>query len=653
MNLNEFTQFFENPKVSVFSRDAQKDFDLKIGPWYPAYWDLLSFGNSAKGTSGHKMRLAPLLAPTYSDLRFQEHTGIVPLRVIIEDYENKFNYAKNRDGASLPHFTRGEYIRLIRAMLNTGISLEGSLLDFLGFPVFADVYKSFLASWDTFRMTYHKDEYSNYGFKLDQSISFDTATAIINSPSKISFQGKFDYRGSSYHFNREDLDRPGRQELLPLVLWLVSQKYGSILYSDIMNFYASIPSARRAVIYTDPEQYNPEYGINPTYIPTSDELVAASSFEDVQSMMNNYILYVYSFALYRYLRSFSTTDSSEQKVYTTLPLRAYWRLHFDWNVNGNFIDRDYFLDKIYNFEAFINSTVSGVLNDSSAVEIPGSPKAILREYMTPVNRMWDFDFFTNLLPTAAADDAIEIPANATVLNLASLTAMQKLVLKLSYSSRYRDVVWNLFKIKPSDARLQQSSIIRQKTHNVGIGETIQTSETTTSSVLGNFAGRGYSSGLNKGYHIFCEEPCVLINFVSLVPRASYADALHPLIHVDDILDFPIPGMDVMGNQPITADLVSGNFADESTVIGYGRQYQEWLHMYNTVHGNFKTTLDYWQLTRRFNDSAPVINDDFLRIHPADDLDQIFSVPDAPHAMLSIYYNAKVSRHVHRSVRIQI
>ena len=64
------------------------------------------------------------------------------------------------------------------------------------------------------------------------------------------------------------------------------------------------------------------------------------------------------------------------------------------------------------------------------------------------------------------------------------------------------------------------------------------------------------------------------------------------------------------------------------------------------------TLDYWQLTRSFDDSVS-INDEFLRMSDADDFDRIFSVPTAPHAFLSIFYKAMVTRPVHRNVRIKI
>ena len=73
MNINDFTQFFENPAVSIFDRSCSKSFPVRIGKMYPAKWELLSFGNSQKSCSAHSMRLAPLVAPTFSNMQFQNH----------------------------------------------------------------------------------------------------------------------------------------------------------------------------------------------------------------------------------------------------------------------------------------------------------------------------------------------------------------------------------------------------------------------------------------------------------------------------------------------------------------------------------------------------------------------------------------------------
>lgn len=213
------------------------------------------------------------------------------------------------------------------------------------------------------------------------------------------------------------------------------------------------------------------------------------------SLVDQYIAYVFTLSLGHFFRlSYASDSLFMEQEYSLLPLKAYHRAVADWNINSNITDPDTYIQTfVYDIEATL---------------ITGSYNNFLTA-VTCADRLYDNDFFTSLLPTSSAGDAITIPANATVLDLASLTALQKMVLKLSYSSRFRDQIWNVFNIQVSDAWLQQSTVLRSKTHYIQIGETLQTSETTTSSVLGSFSGRGFSAGNNKGYHIFVRNHALL------------------------------------------------------------------------------------------------------------------------------------------------
>ena len=606
MDLNQFTQFFDNPKVSVFDRSKPVGFPAYIGKWYPVKWDLLSFGNSERTRDAHKLRMSPMLAPNFSDLRVEEHAAVVPLRVLMKDYEEIFNYAVNRDGANLPSLTPSEYQNLVVRYLSYGGSLQDSLLDFLGYPIYSDIYRAF------------RQSVGNWVY-----VNGDNSFNILQIPTVEILQDIFTKDiGSEFEVSYRDTDYFIPTRTTPLFLYMFNE--------DLTNMdFVNVPYVWLNVLE--------RLGLDGTRQYSIDELIPYTSFETVDSLLNSYFNFLFS----RVIIALSTESEVllGTKNISLLPLMAYWRVFYDWCTNGNFTNRDELLEKrVYG--------LYDLLTDHNL-----SPD-VLKEVFSIPHRLWDMDYATSLLPTAAVDNAIQIPANSTVLDLAKLTALQKLALRLSYSSRYRDVVWNIFKIKPSDARLQQSSIIYEKKHNVGIGETLQTSETTSSSVLGAFGGRGYSSGKIDGFHIFCEEPCITMCFFSIVPKTIYKDCIHPLIHVDDILDIPIPDMDVLGNQPVYADIISGNPADDDVVLGYGRQYQEWLYNLGSIHGDFRTTLDYWYLSREFSDT-PVINDDFLRMNSADDFDRIFSVPGAPHAQVDMYFDSKVTRHVHRSVRILI
>lgn len=617
-NINDLTQYFDNPALSKFSRKTKKGFTTQLGQMIPTNWDFLNFGNSIKGTSYHSLRLAPLLAPNFSDLQVQEHTAAVPLRVIMDNYEETFNYATNKDGAILPHFSAVDYHSILRTMCANGLNPVGSLLDFLGYPVYADMFDSIqtlsILSQSLDMNLYSVKNLEHYGFFYDNEYEITM---------------RFNYRGTDYSkvytsFN----DKNGFFfDIMVFVASRYMYKIGSDLYDSILSIYRDF-----GITPDDPSQRR----------LTIEEILPYSGYETVISLMNAYNAYLFGLMLEIYLDN--KPIPADAPNYTSLPLRAYHRFHIDWNTNGNFVDRESELGiYVFDFERQLKSLI-GSVNPNTAV--------VLSNFLMPKCRLWRNDFFTSQLPTSAVDNAIEIPANSTVLDLAKLTAFQKLVMKLSYSSRYRDVVWNIFKISPSDARLVQSSVISRRYHSVGIGETIQTSESTTSSVLGNFAGRGYSSGRNDSYHLLAEEPMIILNLFSLIPLATYADALHPNIHMDDIFDIPIPDMDVLGNQPIMADLISGNVSDSTSVFGFGRQYQEFLSSYDTVHGDFKTSLNYWQLSRRF-DSTPYLNDEFLRMSNREDFDTIFSVPNASHAMVTVVYNNMVTRHVHRNVRILV
>lgn len=589
-NPNLFTQWFEKPKVSRFDRSCPKSFDMQIGKFYPAYWDMTGFGDNARGRSGHKLRLAPMIAPNFANFRFQEHSIAVPLRTILKDFQDKFNYAKNLDGARLPVLSTQQLLNIYQYMGSFGINPIGSLFDFLGYPVFGDFYDAVVDSInniDLFRIS-----------EVDGTKSpFDPVLSTLT-------QANVRYRDLNVNIvSSESIDS----------MYL----FALYRYGKSSSDYAAAGS------------------------PTGSDFVAfLSDGLTMTALMDQYLSYVFTICLSHFFgQSYESDSLFMEQEYSLLPLMAYHRAIADWNINSNITDPELYITK---FVHELYSNLSDLaLDDEDFVTA-----------VTCADRLYDNDFFTSLLPTSSSGDAITIPANATVLDLASLSAVQKMVLKLSYSSRFRDQIWNLFNIQVSDAWLQQSTVLRSKTHNIQIGETIQTSETTTSSVLGSFSGRGFSAGRNKGYHIFCQEPCVIINFVSLVASPVYADCLHPLIKVDNILDFPLPGMDVLGNQPLRADFLSGNPGDAAYVLGYGRQYYEWLAMPGTVHGRMKTSLRYWDFTRRFN-NTPAFNEDFVTLNPNDDFDDLFTVPDSSHAFVNIFYDCEVTRPIHRSVRIVI
>lgn len=642
LNPNLWAQMFPSPKVSRFETSRQVEDDAWIGRLIPGKWDIVSFGDSYKSHSMHKLRLNPMLAPNYTNMYFSEHGAVIPLRSIMPDYEAKFNYAKNRDGAKLPYIRFEEILKVYEKLAERNMLIQDSLFDKLGFPVFADIYKVInptVANWvflNPFGNATQEILPWDWIPNMNELTDLITNTGIEGNPTTMSIT--FSYRG-------EDV----QSGFTAFWNWLFEKAFGITYSSDGTGFVYVDGGA-----YVDQQVIESLYYnlVNEVYMRDSSEnfsrirpyteLLKAAGFNTTVAAVDAYLNALFLVQVTNALNPLLTIDA-EDTPYTLLPLLAYHRFVADWNLNSNITDTEAYIAKyVYGLADIINNIVGGItVSDDD-----------LRTAFFPARRLWNYDYFTSLLPSSTTDNNIEIPANATVIDLAKLSAFQRVVLRLSYSTRYRDVIWNVFKIRPSDARLNQSSVVYERNFPIGIGEDIQTSETTFSSVLGSFSGKAYSSGRNNSsFHILAEEPCICMNFWSLMVESSYMDACDPLIHIDDIWDFPIPDTDVLGNQPIKAEAVTGNPVDQH-ILGYGRQYYEWLANFSTVRGRMRTSLDYWHLARRFENGA-YMNEDFLTINENDDINRIFSVGDSPHGELSIYYKTYVTRPVHRSVRVLI
>lgn len=661
-----FAQYFPAPKVSRFNRSRQIEATIKIGKLYPMNWELLSFGDSMKASTMHKMRFMPMMAPNYSNMWMQQQAAVIPLRAVMNNYETVFNYAKNRDGASLPVITFFQLKNIYKQMAEKGVSIIGSLFDFLGYPVYADLYKSL-----TKAMPFSSSEnifqgwqgFTSDGPAID--VPYGTQIGWDYVPSPV-FLKMFTTGGGNPEF--QSFNKPGG-------LYLTVEVRGKVIYFD--DHFYSIPTFWLWLIQLALELDNPvtigdvsvgtsfkwnfftlddqNQNINITskvrhlfdtmqsdqYASGASALANKAGFNTLIVATEAYMNYLHNKLINVY---FDEDGVTEAEPFTALPLLAYHRFVADWMLNSNFTDPDEYLGQ-YVFNLL------GAIETATELNSDGFTKDELINYFTPTDRLWDYDYFTSLLPSATTENNITIPANATVLDLAKLTAFQKVVLRLSYSSRYRDVVWNLFKIRPSDARLNQSSVLAEWSSRIGIGEDIQVSQTTESSVLGSFGGKAYGSGGSKNIHIMAEEPCVVLHLASIVPEASYMDAPDTLIHVNDIWDLPIPETDVLGNQPVYAYELTG-YPQDNHVLGFGRQYYQWLANFSTCRGDMRTSLDYWHLARRFEDGA-ALNSEFLSVSDKDDLDRIFSLGDTTQVALSYYINNNVTRPVHRSVRVLV
>lgn len=196
--------------------------------------------------------------------------------------------------------------------------------------------------------------------------------------------------------------------------------------------------------------------------------------------------------------------------------------------------------------------------------------------------------------------------------------------------RYIDSIKAHFGVISSDARLQRSEYIGGGKQAVTISTIEQTSATSDISPQGNLSGKATSAG---GY-IACqygeaEEHGFVIGIMSVMPKTGYFQGLQKKWLRFDLLDYAFPNFAHIGEQEVKLkelffDMLSDDADDlNNSTFGYIPRYSEYKYIPDQVHGDFKNSLSFWHLARKFS-NTPRLNASFINCDPRRD---IFAVID--------------------------
>lgn len=203
-------------------------------------------------------------------------------------------------------------------------------------------------------------------------------------------------------------------------------------------------------------------------------------------------------------------------------------------------------------------------------------------------------------------------------------------------ARYIEQIWSHFRVKSSDARLQRPELIGTYTQNMVISEVLATAQSNNDGAtaeigVGTMAGHGISSGGADDFYYEAEEHGFIIGLISVIPDTAYQDGIPKLFFKTDRFDYAFPSFAHLGEQPVlnkeimSHDTSSGDWNLEG-VFGYLPRYSEYRYVPSTVAGDFRDTLAFWTLGRRFDPlTPPLLNEEFVTCNPSRD---IFAVTDA-------------------------
>lgn len=179
-------------------------------------------------------------------------------------------------------------------------------------------------------------------------------------------------------------------------------------------------------------------------------------------------------------------------------------------------------------------------------------------------------------------------------------------------SRYVEQMLAVFGVKSRDSRLQRAEFLGSGSSPCIFSEIFQTSE-TADTPQANMAGAGIAGGVSHGCTRYFTEHGFIIGMVSIRPRSNYILGVERKFRRFDKFDYAWPQLANLGEQPVySTELHVTSDTEPDKVFGYNPRYSEYKYINSKTTGEFRDTLDYWHLTRKF-DNDPLLSPEFMHI----------------------------------------
>jgi len=214
-------------------------------------------------------------------------------------------------------------------------------------------------------------------------------------------------------------------------------------------------------------------------------------------------------------------------------------------------------------------------------------------------------------------------------------------------TRYTENILAHFDTHSLDQRLQRPEYIGGSKQVMRISEVLSTAQTIDQSSndvpVGQMAGHGISIGAANQKTYRATEHGFIISLICVQPKTAYYQGLHRMHQRFDKHQFAWPSFANLGEQEVYVKELRNDVGTEeelNTLFGYIPQYSEYKFMHDTIAGDFRDSLEFWQLARKWElDDLPALNEEFIECKPDK---RIFAVVDD--GVDSIY--AQVFHNVH-------
>lgn len=289
--------------------------------------------------------------------------------------------------------------------------------------------------------------------------------------------------------------------------------------------------------------------------------------------------------------------------------------------------------------------MGGSAGPLSVIESGGTPATY--DFYYPGISNTNYAFKT---PSATAGAGPQLEADlsqvsaATILQLRLAMALQRYAEnRARFGSRYPEYLLALG-VRPDDARLDRPEYLGGGQQTITFSEVLQTGVTTSGNTLGvgNMRGHGIAALRSNRFRKFFSEHGYIHTFVVVRPRTVYPQGLPRTFNRVTKEDYWQPELEHIGQQAILNKEIYWGATGTDTAWGYQDRYDDFRRLESTVHGEFRTTLDYWHAARLFT-GRPALNAAFVLSNPTN---RIYSVTDP--AIDKMYLQV---RHSHQARRL--
>lgn len=602
------------PSYNIFQYPiVHNKLDMQIGRNIPVKYVELFAGEEVDIKLSQLTRFMPMMNPIFHQVDIEFIPFFVPYRLLEEfgfPARDFFNDATpDSERPAMPMIT-------LSKLYSSADTIIGSIWDYLRYPTYSHLLRE-LQNLQT--------------------------THFVVGPHDEDAEGTFNYSNLVAVFPNE------------------GSPCGYIIQSDVYDLVANVfdfsTYVARSILRAggmSEEDINTYFSLDSVHSSTLTQVFYDQAYQAlgkrVDELMNNYLSYLHQSLFNAYASGKTLTSVS------LLPWLCYCRLIYDWFINTNITDISNVPDIFKALLAYIADGDSFRASLHSAGLTTGDLSFFFPYvddqfvYHTIISRtLWHRDYFTGSFPNSQAGDAVPIPANGTIPDLANARKLQKYRTRTLFGGkRFIDQIFAHRGVKSSDARLDRCEVIgEKKSYRLQISDVLQTSQSTIDSVQGDFAGHGISYSSDHLAHYRAEEPGLVMVIGRVRPKNSYIDAVPRLIFKSDFYDFENPDFDNVGMQPIMYDeLQVGTPSTGDRVFSWTRRYQEYMTDFDEYHGHFQTSLSNWHMARMFVNGHPAFNTQFsvIRSDGADNLNRIFANPGYRFNVLcDLAFDIQVSR----------